>query len=110
MGLRALLLLASLVALGSSLIRIPLKKYPSMRSVYTEYGNDIQDLIQMGEVLKYKYGPPGAENPTPEALKNYMDVLSSEILFNDVDVTEGNKTKKAVNGPYTTSESDNIIH
>ncbi|XP_015276689.1 PREDICTED: cathepsin D [Gekko japonicus] len=73
MGLRSLLLLASLVAASSSLIRIPLKKFPSMRSIYSEYGNDIQDLIEMGEVLKYKYGAPGAETPTPEALKNYMD-------------------------------------
>ncbi|XP_060117303.1 cathepsin D [Heteronotia binoei] len=73
MGLRSLLLLASLVAVCSSLIRIPLKKFPSMRSIYTEYGNNIQDLIEMGEVLKYKYGAPGADTPTPEALKNYMD-------------------------------------
>ncbi|XP_077177607.1 cathepsin D [Paroedura picta] len=73
MGLRSLLLLASLVAVGSALIRIPLKKFPSMRSIYNEYGNNIQDLIEMGEVLKYKYGGPGADTPTPEALKNYMD-------------------------------------
>nr|XP_056707937.1 cathepsin D [Euleptes europaea] len=73
MGLRALLLLASLLAVGSPLIRIPLKKFPSMRSIYNEYGTDIQDLIEMGEVLKYKYGGPDATDPTPEALKNYMD-------------------------------------
>ncbi|XP_048340390.1 cathepsin D [Sphaerodactylus townsendi] len=73
MGLRTLLLLASLVAICSSLIRIPLKKFPSMRSIHAEYGNNIQDLTELGEVLKYKYGGPGAETPTPEALKNYMD-------------------------------------
>ncbi|XP_054827033.1 cathepsin D [Eublepharis macularius] len=73
MAVRSLLLLASLVAVCSSLIRIPLKKFPSMRSIYTEYGNNIQDLIEMGEMLKYKYGAPGVATPTPEALKNYMD-------------------------------------
>ncbi|XP_007435358.1 cathepsin D [Python bivittatus] len=73
MGPRELILLASLVAACSSLIRIPLKKFPSMRSIYNEYGTNIQDLIELGQVLKYKFGGPGAETPTPEALKNYMD-------------------------------------
>ncbi|XP_066466216.1 cathepsin D [Tiliqua scincoides] len=73
MALRSLLLLAALVAAGSALIRIPLKKYPSMRSIYTEYGTDIQDLNELGQMLKYKFGGPGATEPTPEALKNYMD-------------------------------------
>lgn len=45
-----------------------------MRSIYTEYGTDIPDLIELGQMLKYKFGGPGATNPTPEALKNYMDV------------------------------------
>lgn len=57
--------------------RIPLKKYPSMRSIYSEYGTDIQDLNELGQMLKYKYGGPGATEPTPEALKNYMDVSIS---------------------------------
>lgn len=45
-----------------------------MRSIYNEYGTNIQDLIELGEMLKYKFGGPGAQIPTPEALKNYMDV------------------------------------
>ncbi|XP_053108136.1 cathepsin D [Hemicordylus capensis] len=73
MGLRSLILLACLVAACSSLIRIPLKKFPSMRSIYNEYGTNIQDLNELGEVLKYKFGGPGAGDPTPESLKNYMD-------------------------------------
>ncbi|XP_034272755.1 cathepsin D [Pantherophis guttatus] len=73
MGLRDLILLASLVAACSALIRIPLKKFPSMRSIYNEYGTNIQDLIELGQMLKYKFGGPGAQIPTPEALKNYMD-------------------------------------
>ncbi|XP_062973204.1 cathepsin D [Elgaria multicarinata webbii] len=73
MGLRSLILLASLVAACSSLIRIPLKKFPSMRSIYNEYGTDIQDLNELGEMLKYKYGGAGVGTPTPESLKNYMD-------------------------------------
>lgn len=44
-----------------------------MRSIYSEYGTDIQDLNELGQMLKYKYGGPGATEPTPEALKNYMD-------------------------------------
>lgn len=73
MALRSLVLLAALLATCSALIRIPLKKYPSMRSIYSEYGTDIQDLNELGQMLKYKYGGPGATEPTPEALKNYMD-------------------------------------
>lgn len=53
-----------------------------MRSIYSEYGNNIQDLIELGEVLKHKYGAPGAETPTPEALKNYMDVsITADLSF-----------------------------
>lgn len=59
-----------------------MKKYPSMRSIHNELGNDIPDLIQLGEMLKYKYGGPGADNPTPEALKNYMDVsITADLSF-----------------------------
>ncbi|KAG8125689.1 putative Cathepsin D protein [Naja naja] len=66
--------------------RIPLKKFPSMRSIYNEYGTNIQDLTELGQMLKYKFGGPGAEIPTPEALKNYMDeflfiVLACYFLF-----------------------------
>ncbi|XP_028590226.2 cathepsin D [Podarcis muralis] len=73
MGLRSLILLASLVVASSALIRIPLKKFPSMRSIYTEYGTNVQDLNELGEMLKYKFGGAGVGAPTPEALKNYMD-------------------------------------
>nr|XP_060624739.1 cathepsin D [Anolis sagrei ordinatus] len=73
MGLRALVLLLSVAAASSALIRIPLKKFPSARSIYAEYGTDLQDLDKLGEMLKYKYGGPGAGTPTPETLKNYMD-------------------------------------
>lgn len=44
-----------------------------MRSIYNEYGTDVPDLIELGQMLKYKFGGPGAAVPTPEALKNYMD-------------------------------------
>ncbi|XP_061466110.1 cathepsin D isoform X2 [Rhineura floridana] len=44
-----------------------------MRSIYTEYGTNIQDLNELGEMLKYKFGGPDVGTPTPEALKNYMD-------------------------------------
>ncbi|KAJ7344359.1 hypothetical protein JRQ81_000309 [Phrynocephalus forsythii] len=73
MGLRGLILLACLLAASSALIRIPLKKFPSQRSIYNEYNTNIQDLNELGEMLKYKYGGPDARTPTPEALKNYMD-------------------------------------
>uniref|UniRef100_A0A6J0T7D3 Cathepsin D n=1 Tax=Pogona vitticeps TaxID=103695 RepID=A0A6J0T7D3_9SAUR len=73
MGLRCFLVFASLLAASSALIRIPLKKFPSQRSIYNEYQTDIQDLTELGEMLKYKYGGPDARTPTPEALKNYMD-------------------------------------
>ncbi|KAH0620972.1 hypothetical protein JD844_021913 [Phrynosoma platyrhinos] len=53
--------------------RIPLKKAPSVRSIYSEYGTNIQDLTEYLEMLKYKYGGAGAGTPTPEILKNYMD-------------------------------------
>lgn len=54
--------------------RIPLKKFPSMRTIYSEFGTNVQDLTELGEMLKYKFGGPDVGTPTPEALKNYMDV------------------------------------
>ncbi|XP_042335397.1 cathepsin D [Sceloporus undulatus] len=68
-----LLLLLAVAAACSALIRIPLKKVPSVRSIYSEYGTNIQDLTEYLEMLKYKYGGAGASTPTPEMLKNYMD-------------------------------------
>lgn len=57
--------------------RIPLTKFPSVRRILNEAGSEIPDLNAMGEFLKYKLGVPGTGDPTPETLKNYMDVSTA---------------------------------
>lgn len=66
------LLLCSLVIQpGSALIRIPLKKMPTIRHTMAEAFNDLQKLI--GTNGKYYAGFPSSSEPTPERLLNYLD-------------------------------------
>uniref|UniRef100_A0A6I8QQW8 Napsin-A n=1 Tax=Xenopus tropicalis TaxID=8364 RepID=A0A6I8QQW8_XENTR len=67
------LLASSLLQPGSALIRIPLKKFPSIRHTFTEAGKDVKELLANEVPLKYSPGFPPSGEPTPEALKNYLD-------------------------------------
>ncbi|NXO31921.1 CATD protein, partial [Cisticola juncidis] len=73
MGPRGLLLLLALAGSCAALIRIPLTKFPSMRRILTEAGNEIPDMNAITQAIKYKLGFAGEGKPTPEILKNYMD-------------------------------------
>ncbi|XP_069754661.1 cathepsin D isoform X2 [Narcine bancroftii] len=68
-------LLWQLAALGacSGLVRIPLKKFRSIRRTFTDSGNTIEELLARDRNLKYNLGFPQSHEPTPETLKNYLD-------------------------------------
>lgn len=45
-----------------------------MRRVLSEVGSEIPDMNAMTQLLKFKLGFADVGEPTPEILKNYMDV------------------------------------
>ncbi|NXJ19994.1 CATD protein, partial [Dicrurus megarhynchus] len=73
MGPRGLLLLLALAGSCAALIRIPLKKFPSMRQILSEAGSEIPDMNSITQAIKFKLGFAEEGGPTPEILKNYMD-------------------------------------
>ncbi|NXC07839.1 CATD protein, partial [Orthonyx spaldingii] len=73
MGPRGLLLLLALAGSCAALIRIPLKKFPSMRQILNEVGSEIPDMNSITQALKFKLGFAEEGEPAPEILKNYMD-------------------------------------
>ncbi|XP_073430131.1 cathepsin D-like [Dendrobates tinctorius] len=66
-----LLLCALVVQPGSALVRIPLKKMPTIRHTMASAYPDLQQLV--GTNGKYYSGFPAANEPTPEKLLNYLD-------------------------------------
>ncbi|XP_064193157.1 cathepsin D-like [Anguilla rostrata] len=56
-----------------ALVRIPLKKFRSIRRALTDSGGSAEDLLMGDEALKYNLGFPSSNAPTPETLKNYLD-------------------------------------
>lgn len=54
--------------------RIPLTKFTSTRRMLTEVGSEIPDMNAITQFLKFKLGFSDLAEPTPEILKNYMDV------------------------------------
>ncbi|XP_062918074.1 cathepsin D [Mobula hypostoma] len=69
------LLLLQLVAIdfGNGLIRVPLKKYRSVRRIFTDSGDNIEELLAGHQNSKYNLGFPQSSESSPETLKNYMD-------------------------------------
>uniref|UniRef100_A0A665VHZ1 Cathepsin D n=2 Tax=Echeneis naucrates TaxID=173247 RepID=A0A665VHZ1_ECHNA len=55
------------------LFRIPLKKFRSIRSELTDSGKGVEELLANKHSLKYNFGFPSSNAPTPETLKNYLD-------------------------------------
>uniref|UniRef100_A0A3P8V3L9 Cathepsin D n=1 Tax=Cynoglossus semilaevis TaxID=244447 RepID=A0A3P8V3L9_CYNSE len=69
----SLLVLTVLSLSGDALVRIPLKKFRSIRRGLTDSGRSVQDLLAEKNSLKYNLGFPFSKGPTPETLKNYLD-------------------------------------
>ncbi|KAM4720860.1 cathepsin D-like [Rhinophrynus dorsalis] len=70
----ALLLICAVTQPGSSLIRIPLKKFPSVRRIWSEFDKDMLKTLSGDEASrKYISGFPSEGAPTPETLLNYLD-------------------------------------
>lgn len=57
--------------------RIPLTKFPSVRRLLSEAGNEIPDMNSITQAIKFKLGFAEEGEPIPEILKNYMDVSST---------------------------------
>lgn len=57
--------------------RIPLKKFHSIRRELTDSGRKIEELLADTHSLKYNFGFPASNGPTPETLKNYLDVSTT---------------------------------
>lgn len=60
--------------------RIPLTKFPSVRRLLSEAGSEIPDMNSITQAIKFKLGFAEEDEPTPEILKNYMDVSSTPPL------------------------------
>lgn len=54
--------------------RVPLTKFRSIRRQLTDSGRKVEELLAGTHSPKYNYGFPASGAPTPEALKNYLDV------------------------------------
>lgn len=59
------------------LFRIPLKKFRSIRRELTDSGRKVEELLADTHSLKYNFGFPASNGPTPETLKNYLDVSTT---------------------------------
>uniref|UniRef100_A0A3Q2PPR9 Cathepsin D n=1 Tax=Fundulus heteroclitus TaxID=8078 RepID=A0A3Q2PPR9_FUNHE len=69
----AVLVLAALAFTNDALVRIPLKKFRSIRRELTDSGRSAEELLAGQHSLKYNLGFPASNGPTPETLKNYLD-------------------------------------
>ncbi|CAI5672138.1 unnamed protein product [Oreochromis niloticus] len=69
-----LFVIAALALTNDALVRIPLKKFRSIRRELTDSGKGIEELVADKHSLKYNFGFPSSNGPTPETLKNYLDI------------------------------------
>ncbi|XP_053721136.1 cathepsin D [Synchiropus splendidus] len=68
-----LFVFAALVLTNDAIVRIPLKKFRSIRRELTDSGKGVEQLLADKHSLKYNFGFPTSNAPTPETLKNYLD-------------------------------------
>ncbi|KAJ8417093.1 hypothetical protein AAFF_G00283200 [Aldrovandia affinis] len=68
-----LCLFAAFTWTSDALVRIPLKKFRSIRRTLSDSGRRAEELLAGHESLKYNLGFPSSNTPTPETLKNYLD-------------------------------------
>lgn len=61
--------------------RVPLTKFRSIRRELTDSGRKVEELLADTPSLKYNFGFPASGAPTPETLKNYLDVSSSRTCL-----------------------------
>ncbi|XP_063052726.1 cathepsin D isoform X1 [Engraulis encrasicolus] len=73
MKLLYLFLFAALAWTSNAIVRIPLKKFRSIRRTMSDSGMRAEEMVAGANDLKYNLGFPSSKAPTPETLKNYMD-------------------------------------
>ncbi|XP_076012019.1 cathepsin D [Genypterus blacodes] len=64
---------AALVLTNDALVRIPLKKFRTIRRELTDSGRTVEELLGDNHSPKYNLGFPASNEPTPETLKNFLD-------------------------------------
>ncbi|XP_041132533.1 cathepsin D-like [Polyodon spathula] len=68
-----IILFAAFIATTNAIVRIPLKKFRSLRRTLSDAGRGVERLVSKEHHLKYNLGFPSSGEPTPETLKNYLD-------------------------------------
>nr|QDK55079.1 cathepsin D [Acipenser sinensis] len=68
-----IILFAAFIATTNAIVRIPLKKFRSLRRTLSDAGRSVEELVSEEQNLKYNLGFPSSDGPTPETLKNYLD-------------------------------------
>ncbi|MGH0122618.1 UNVERIFIED_CONTAM: hypothetical protein FKN15_029047 [Acipenser sinensis] len=68
-----IILFAAFIATTNAIVRIPLKKFRSVRRTLSDAGRSVEELVSEEQNLKYNLGFPSSDGPTPETLKNYLD-------------------------------------
>ncbi|NP_001296757.1 cathepsin D precursor [Clupea harengus] len=58
---------------SDAIVRIPLKKFRSIRRTLSDSGLNVEQLLAGTNSLQHNQGFPSSNAPTPETLKNYMD-------------------------------------
>uniref|UniRef100_A0A672K1Y0 Cathepsin D n=1 Tax=Sinocyclocheilus grahami TaxID=75366 RepID=A0A672K1Y0_SINGR len=74
MRIACLLLAAAFFWTSDAIVRIPLQKFRSIRRTLSDSGRAVEELVASSASLKYNLGFPASNGPTPETLKNYLDV------------------------------------
>lgn len=83
MRILCLFVFAALALTNDALVRIPLTKFRTIRRQLTDSGRRVDELLADKHSLKYNFGFPSSNAPTPETLKNYLDV---SITFQTTDL------------------------
>nr|CAK05389.1 cathepsin D [Danio rerio] len=73
MRIAFLLLVAAFFCTSDAIVRIPLKKFRTLRRTLSDSGRSLEELVSSSNSLKYNLGFPASNDPTPETLKNYLD-------------------------------------
>ncbi|MGH0147682.1 UNVERIFIED_CONTAM: hypothetical protein FKN15_011433 [Acipenser sinensis] len=70
-----IILFAAFIVTTNAIVRIPLKKFRSVRRTLSDAGRSVEELVSEEQNLKYNLGFPSSDGPTPETLKNYLDYM-----------------------------------
>ncbi|XP_072564699.1 cathepsin D-like [Paramormyrops kingsleyae] len=73
MNFLSLCLVACFAWTSDALVRIPLRKFRTIRRTLSDSGKSADELLAGNGAMKYSLEIPPSTKPTPETLKNYLD-------------------------------------